>query len=660
MGDLMSSGFHAARNVLVAVFLGLVSVFAVPSPSAAEFETPQLAPWGLKTKGEISSLGNWDALGWALAQTGDHIYAGGNFLEVTNGARTESQPYLARFETSTGEFDPSFRPTIGGAIYALAPSPDGGLFVGGDLKSWNGQSIGALAKIDPATGARWPGFETRIYGGTSSVRDIKVESDGWVYASGTFTTAGLNGNTVAVDNVVRFNPTSGVIDTNWLPQLNGPVDGVSRSKTSAVTYISGGFTTVNGSADTPGFVGLDDNGTIAFNRPIESLNRQLISCPDRLGPEYCSRMYDVEATPQGYVWITGIEHATYQISEVTGQIKNAHFTVRGPVCWGLNAAERQGIPECRSGGGDGQDLYTVGDRVYATCHCFGGVFSSTDPTDLYIPTTGWANTPIIADGYVKPVSGVIAFDANTGNVDSNFDPYMAGTSGGWGVLDSGDGCLWMTGDFSQVGQPGVEQTKPGRDLVRLCDGGIAPELAVVEAPASCSVSVVGVDATVSWDSVDGADGYRVYRSVDGGSEFWQGRVVAGVSSFDSVLRAGKSHQYLVAAVKPDGSSTDRTLCGAPVTDSPVVGVVAPASCSVSVVGVDATVSWDSVDGADGYRVYRSVDGGSEFWQGRVVAGVSSFDSVLRAGKSHQYLVAAVKPDGSSTDRTLCGAPVVAN
>jgi len=195
---------RVVARIVLSLSLGLLGFLVVPSSAAAEFESPQQAPWGLQTKGNSTTIGNWEALGWALAEVGDHIYVGGNFLEVTNGAATESQPYLARFNTNTGVFDPTFRPDLGSTVLALEPSPDGGLFVGGELGTWNGQSTAALIKIDPATGERWPGFETRVYGGSSYIEDIKVESDGWVYASGSFTTAGLNGNTVAVKNVVRF------------------------------------------------------------------------------------------------------------------------------------------------------------------------------------------------------------------------------------------------------------------------------------------------------------------------------------------------------------------------------------------------------------------------------------------------------------------------
>ena len=197
---------HFLAMTLLAVGWSLVA--AGPSAAAAIDDVQQSA-WGLATEGPSRAIDRYDALGWAVEEAGGRVFVGGKFLEVTNGQQTASQPHLAVFDLHTGIWIPEVRPSVGGPVLAIEPGPDGSLFVGGEIDTWNGQTIGALAKIDPATGQLWPGFTTRIYGGTSIIRDLSLGPDGLMYAAGTFTTASSSGTPGPVENVVRFDPCHG-------------------------------------------------------------------------------------------------------------------------------------------------------------------------------------------------------------------------------------------------------------------------------------------------------------------------------------------------------------------------------------------------------------------------------------------------------------------
>lgn len=610
------------RRMLVAVSLLALSVLALlpATPSGAELVAVQRTQWGLATFGTSRTVADFSSLGWALEEMNGLVYTGGNFLEATNGQSTEQQPYLAAFATSTGAFQTGFRPQVGGPVLALAAAPDGGLFVGGEMGTWNGQEVGALVKIDPATGQPWPGWKTRVYGGTSVVRKITLEPDGWLYVVGSFTTASDAGTPRTVANVVRMNPATGAIDWSWLPQItNGGVWGVSASRTKPVVYLAGWFS-VNGKAA----VGINSTDATKVEWSAFQMN---YPC--------CGHMYDVQATEFGTVMFAGEQHGAYFYDENNGmKLIVSHAT---------SYNSRYQVSSTRAGG-DFQRIERVGNRLYATCHCWGSHATTTGGLQAYS-----GDLARVQGTYTGPVSAVIAYDAQTGQRDQAFKPYMAGDVGGWGVLGASDGCLWVTGGINAVGEVGSQQ--PARDLVRLCqpDGGNPPPVAP---PASCLASFKNGAVTVTWPTVAGATDYVIYRSVDDGAPSWRGR--STTASFTDTSRTGDL-TYLVASRNVKGVRSATTQCATEVLDV-VIPLLPPDSCSATVNGSAVDVAWVSGSGAVEYIVYRSVDGGTASWRGRTPD--LSFTDTNRTG-TLVYYVAAKSAAGVVSARTTCTSGAIA-
>ena len=296
----------------LSMIFGIVAVLGAPTPASAEYDSTKRSDYGVATQGASGTIAQWDALTWEIEQVGNRIFVGGNFLDVVDGSGTivGSQPYLAAMDATTGEWESWFTPDVGNAVFAMEIAPDGGLLVGGEMGTWNGQTIGALAKINPVTGDLWPGFNTRVYGGTSVIRDMQLEDDGWLYLAGGFTTVSENGVPIAQSGAVRIDPVTGAVDTSWTPQVtDGSVWGISRSKTTNLTYLAGHFNFVNGESGTAGFVSVDDTGQVVDKRDKVPFN----GCFAIGG--YCTQMYDVVATPQGDVWVGGVEHSLYVLDE---------------------------------------------------------------------------------------------------------------------------------------------------------------------------------------------------------------------------------------------------------------------------------------------------------------------------------------------------------
>jgi trimeric autotransporter adhesin len=215
------SCFGSRLAMFLLVILGVLSPVSLPAaPVSAEINSNQQTSWGLATAGPSRTVEQWDALGWAIEQIGNTMYVGGKFLDVTNGSTVARQPHFAAFDADTGQWQSWLTPTVQSPVLALEASPDGGLFVGGEIDSWNGTTIGALQKIDPLTGETWPGWTTRVYGGNSAVQDLHLGDDGWLYVVGNFTTVSRGGNPEAASGAARIDPITGVIDPGWKPVIS--------------------------------------------------------------------------------------------------------------------------------------------------------------------------------------------------------------------------------------------------------------------------------------------------------------------------------------------------------------------------------------------------------------------------------------------------------
>ena len=617
---------------LVTTALLVLGALAFARPAAAEYESTPQTSWGVTTKGDSNTIQEWAALAWEIDQVGSTVFIGGNYLDVTDGVRTERQPYLAAFSSSSGEWQSSFTPAVGGPVFALEPTADGGLLVGGELRSWNGQNMGGIAKIDPVTGDLWPGFQTKVFGGSVVVRDIKIEEDGLAYAIGRFTRANDGGSPATVSGAIRFDPITGALDRSWTPMLSdGSGWGLDRSPNRNSVYLAGYFQSVNGESGTRGFAEIDDAGNVIRGRSIVPFN----GCTS--SRDYCSYMFDVEVTEQGHIWVGGVEHALYVIDEVSGDLVWQHYSACNPNlhdCGGRNWF-----------GGDWQEIYRDGDRIYASCHCWFDLYTDDKRIDHVNPT-----------GTRESVRSTAAFDVTTGLVIPTFKPDLRGDAGGFGLFVSPtDSCLWMAGGYTSTRLADGRFT-PTRDVVRICDPDTRPPGGSITA---CDAQTQP-DGTIrlNWNQADGAVRYIVRRSVDGSPNYWRARVPAGggaaASYTDDLITPGRSYTFTVEAVAPNGTAQSPVTCQpAPISVDP--GTVAPAaSCSLQASPTLNQVNWTRAAGAPANDaiVFRSRNGGSFGWRART-ATTSLDDTRIERQASYQYQVVMVAADGTRSSPTSC-------
>ena len=128
---------------------------------------------------DTSFTANANARVTTIAVNAGGLYVGGDFTTIKGVARTR----VAKLNPTNGNVDTSFVASVDGRPRASALAPDGSrYFIGGGFQTVNGTLYGAMASLDPTTGAIMPwasiGIVGRIATGggcDSDVTDIVVQ-----------------------------------------------------------------------------------------------------------------------------------------------------------------------------------------------------------------------------------------------------------------------------------------------------------------------------------------------------------------------------------------------------------------------------------------------------------------------------------------------------
>jgi hypothetical protein len=183
----------------------------------------------------------------AITQVGNTIVIGGTFTTVSQhqGGAQLKRTYVMAFDARTGVISTAFNPKLDGQVRALAASPDGDVFVGGDFTKVNGVAANKLAKISLSNGQKVTAFKATAAG---SVYALKVHGSK-LYVGGGFSF--LSGGQRKMLGAV--NVTTGALD----PSLNLPITGQHSGGFTYVTtmdvsadgsklVVGGNFTTIAG------------------------------------------------------------------------------------------------------------------------------------------------------------------------------------------------------------------------------------------------------------------------------------------------------------------------------------------------------------------------------------------------------------------------------
>jgi hypothetical protein len=490
---------------------------AVRDAGTASQAAPAIPESGaLPTTWGVTGLGRGGSLYYAtevsaFAQIGNRMYVGGNFTQVRNaaGSRKVSQPYLAAFDATSGEWIPGFRPELDNQVKALVALPGGRLAVGGEFTRAGGTAASGLVALDATTGRRDTGFRADLTQSTKGakrwVRALAV-SGGHLYVGGGFTSysGGTTKKSSAYRNIVRVDPSDGTPRSDWRPNLATGVKIAKgkRSLSSSVLSLDvsdDGATIYAAGQFQQGYVGAD--GKSSVSRPGAAAIRTSAPATFRSwsvksSTSKASRRYQQAVRQIGdRVWLGGSQHSLFGYTASALTLVSSHLAL---------------------GGGDMQAIASRAGIAYASCHCNEWLYSGTSHFDK--PR---------ASGYkqVARIGYVGAWDSATGTYLPEFAPTSKtrGGEGPWALLSAADGTLWSGGDYvSVVNRDGTNQWAGG--FVRFAMRPHTPPAP----PSGVTVSLSNGKAYVSWSASPTADvSYEILRN---------DRVV-GVTSTGSVSTA---------------------------------------------------------------------------------------------------------------------------
>jgi len=158
------------------------------------------------------------------------------------------------------------------------------------------------------------------------------------------------------------------------------------------------------------------------------------------------------------------------------------------------------------------------------------------------------------------------------------------------------------------------------------------------APTNLTAAVLTpTSASLSWTSVSGASGYRVFL-VENGQTMLLGSVVAARTSVTiSGLTAGSVEGFRVEAYS--GNTVAHSVLVS-ITMPAQSSLTAPQLTAATLSPTSAQLSWNAITGAEGYRIYLW-NGFRVIYLGTVGAGATSVQITgLRPGSTPQFLVEA--------------------
>ncbi len=172
-------------------------------------------------------------------------------------------------------------------------------------------------------------------------------------------------------------------------------------------------------------------------------------------------------------------------------------------------------------------------------------------------------------------------------------------------------------------------------------------------PSVTSVSSPSpVSAKLNWKKTVSATGYEIYRSTSYNGKFTKVKTISKnttVKYTNTNLTPNKTYFYKVRAYSKVGSSTKYSKFSAVTSVTP--GFDTPEIHTIdSVTTTKARLKWNQVDGAQGYRLYRSEKPGSGYKLVKTLTGESktSYSNTgLKKGKTYYYKVRAFVKSGSS-------------
>jgi uncharacterized delta-60 repeat protein len=395
---------------------GPINSIEILPNGASTLESTNSAVW-LESVGTVRHTFTAETSGEVIAmalQSDGKVILGGLFDDYEGSTNTSN---LVRLNAD-GTLDTTFHATTNGAVNCIVIQPNGQILIGGSFTTVYNTSNSYLARLN-ADGTLDTTFAPQP---NLQVLGIVVLPSGQIVAVGDFTYMAFNTTTSAPANYIARLSSTGVLDTTFEPEPNGPIYSVGLLP-SGQLIVGGAFTQI-----TPNLKTAYDVQYLAILNTDGTLDMSFY--PDPNEP-----VVTMIVQANGQVIVGGTFSAFQQNPNFSGTtVGQAGYINPGPltVRYGvarLNTSDGSidGTFDPNPGGGLTAIVAAPNGQIY-----LGGTFSSIQPNKT---------------GYPVSRSNVARVN-NDGSLDPTFDPSINGAVDS--VQPLPDGSVIVGGNFSSV------------------------------------------------------------------------------------------------------------------------------------------------------------------------------------------------------------------
>lgn len=189
-----------------------------------------------------------------------------------------------------------------------------------------------------------------------------------------------------------------------------------------------------------------------------------------------------------------------------------------------------------------------------------------------------------------------------------------------------------------------------------------PEPEYLPAPTGFTLTQTSSYVKLSWNKVNGAAGYAIYRALPSDEKYSLLDATTSLSYLDYDVSSGTTYYYAVAAYDSEyivgyGSEDYITFEGDSGGGGGTSKPSTPSGLSASANSSCIELSWNSVSGASYYNIYRSTSASSSYTNIGYTASTSYEDCSVSKGTTYYYKVSAENNAGESALSSYVSAKV---
>ena len=159
---------------------------------------------------------------------------------------------------------------------------------------------------------------------------------------------------------------------------------------------------------------------------------------------------------------------------------------------------------------------------------------------------------------------------------------------------------------------------------------------------------------LTWDAVEGADKYEVWRRVGTTGEYQLLKRITGTTTTHTTAVAGTTYYYKVKAICASNSEANSAFSGAIIRTCDLAAITNFKITNVASSGLPQ-LTWDAVEGADKYEVWRRVGTTGEYQLLKTITGTTTTHTTAVAGTTYYYKVKAICASNSEANSAFSGA-----